>query len=315
MPQTVYSAIQQRYDVVYFFDVTDGNPNGDPDAGNMPRVDTETNHGLVTDVCLKRKVRNYVALKHTGRSPYQIYVKERAVLNDQHNEAWEAVSPKTTKEERKHLPRDLLKARELTAWMCQNFFDIRAFGAVMSTDVNCGQVRGPVQVSIARSVHPIVTQEHSVTRCAVTTTREADAQEGGNRTMGRKFSLPYGLYRTHLFISPLLAAPDRNGTGFSDEDLTLLREALSNMFDHDRSAARGVMSPVACFAFKHENPLGNARADQLFAHITCEPVDGVAASADDAAAGKRPPRSRADFVITVQGERELPAGVTLERWV
>lgn len=315
MAKTARTAIQHRYDIVYFFDVTDGNPNGDPDAGNLPRIDPETNHGLVTDVCLKRKVRNYVALKHAGQPPHEIYVKERAVLNDQHNVAWEAVSPKTPKAERKHLPKDLEKARELTAWMCQNFFDIRAFGAVMSTEVNCGQVRGPVQVSIARSVHPIFTQEHSVTRCAVTTTREAEAQEGGNRTIGRKFSLPYGLYRTHVFISPLFADPDRHGTGFSDQDLTLLREALSNMFDHDRSSARGVMSPVACFAFKHDNALGNARADQLFARITCKPVDNVAANADDAAEGKRPPRSRADFVISVQGERDLPAGVTLERWV
>jgi CRISPR-associated protein Csd2 len=307
--------IQHRYDVVYAFDVTDGNPNGDPDAGNLPRIDPETNHGLVTDVCLKRKIRNYVGLKHGGNPPYEIYVKEKAVLNNQHNRAWEAASPKTPQADRKNLPRDLEKARTLTAWMCHNFFDVRTFGAVMSTEVNCGQVRGPVQIAIARSVHPILTQEHSLTRCAVTTEREAEAQEGGNRTMGRKFTLPYGLYLTHVFISPLLADPERNGTGFSNDDLMLLREALCNMFDHDRSAARGIMSPVACFAFKHGNALGNARADLLFARVLCKAKDGVAENADDAAAGKRPPRSKADFVISVRGEDDMPAGVTLEQWI
>lgn len=313
MPESVpRSPIEHRFDVVYYFDVTDGNPNGDPDAGNLPRIDPETNHGLVTDVCLKRKIRNYVALKHGGQPPHEIYVREKAVLNDQHAKAYEALKVKPGDSK---ATKNQEKARELTAWMCQNFFDIRAFGAVMSTEVNCGQVRGPVQIAIARSVHPIFTQEHSVTRCAVTTTREAEAQEGGNRTMGRKFSLPYGLYRTHLFISPMLADPERHGTGFSGADLALLREALSNMFDHDRSAARGVMSPVACLAFKHDNPMGNARADQLFARVTCTARDGIAMTAEDAAAGKRPPRTKADFEIAVHGERDLPTGVTLERWV
>jgi len=313
MPETASpTAIQNRYDIIYFFDVTDGNPNGDPDAGNLPRIDPETSHGLVTDVCLKRKIRNYVAMKHRGEPPFDIYVREKAILNDQHARAYEALKikpgdPKATK--------DVEKARALTAWMCQNFFDVRTFGAVMSTEVNAGQVRGPVQLAIARSVHPVFTQEHSVTRCAVTTQREADAQEGGNRTMGRKFSLPYALYRTSIFINPMLANPERHGTGFSEDDLALVKEALLNMFDQDRSAARGVMSPVAICAFKHQNPMGNARADQLFSRVTCTPMEGVAVSPADASAGKRPPRVKSDFVIQDSDETGLPAGVTLERWL
>lgn len=304
MPAPATAPVRNRYDITYFFDVTDGNPNGDPDAGNLPRIDPETNQGLVTDVCLKRKIRNYIGLKHGEKPPFEIYVKERAVLNNQHERAYDALKIKS---ESKKLPKDEAKAREVTAWMCANFFDIRTFGAVMSTDVNCGQVRGPVQLAIARSVHPILTLEHSVTRCAVTTERESEAQSGGNRTMGRKFSLPYGLYRTHIFISPLLADPERNGTGFSETDLALVRESLANMFDQDRSAARGVMSPVACFAFKHQNALGDARADQLFRRITCTPHAEIES-------GARPPRTRADFTIRCD-ERDLPAGVSVEQWV
>jgi len=312
MPNLAVSTIQNRYDIVYFFDVTDGNPNGDPDAGNLPRVDPETNHGLVTDVCLKRKVRNYVGLKHEYKPPFEIYVKEKAVLNNQHARAYIAQG---TKSESRKMPADEVKARALTSWMCQNFFDIRTFGAVMSNEVNCGQVRGPVQFAISRSVHPIVTQEHSLTRCAVTTVEEAKDQQGGNRTMGRKFTLPYGLYKTHIFINPLLADSGRHGTGFTEDDLALLKEALGNMFDQDRSAARGVMSPVACFAFKHENALGNARADQLFERVTCTAIDGVAMTTEDAGAGKRPPRSKGDFKIECRGGKDLPNGVTLERWI
>lgn len=311
MPKTSSASIQHRYDIVYFFDIADGNPNGDPDAGNLPRIDPEDQHGLVTDVCLKRKIRNYVALKHKGESPHEIYVREKAILNDQHERAYKAL--KIDKDDKK-LGKDADKQRSLTAWMCGNFFDIRAFGAVMTTEVNAGQVRGPVQFSIARSVHPIFTHEHSVTRCAVTTQRESDAQDGGNRTMGRKFSLPYALYRTNIFINPMLADPDRHGTSFSDDDLALVKEALLNMFDHDRSAARGTMSPVAILAFRHDNPMGNARADQLFSKVKCDPKDGVAVSTADAVT-KRPPRSKEDFVITVQGERDLPVGITLERWL
>lgn len=299
MPKsTAHAPISNRYDIVYFFDVTDGNPNGDPDAGNMPRIDPETSQGLVTDVCLKRKIRNYVTLKHTNQPPYEIYVREKAVLNDEHARAYTAVGVKS---ESKKLPKDAEKARALTAWMCGNFFDIRAFGAVMSTEVNCGQVRGPVQVATARSVHPILSLEHAVTRCAVTNEKDKEKE----RTMGRKFALPYGLFRAHLFISPMLADPARNGTGFSTDDLCLLREALTNMFDHDRSAARGVMAPVRCYAFRHEHALGNARADQLFTRVTCKPAVKVDAP---------PPRSQRDFEIGCDTAR-LPAGISVEQWV
>ncbi len=304
MPKSNDTPIRNRYDIAYFFEVTDGNPNGDPDAGNLPRLDPETNHGLVTDVCLKRKIRNYVALKHGYKPPFEIYVKEKAVLNDQHERAYEALKIKPGDSK---ATKDPEKARSLTAWMCHNFFDIRAFGAVMSTGVNCGQVRGPVQLTIARSVHPILTLEHAVTRCAVTTSDEAEKQDGGNRTMGRKFSLPYGLYRTSIFISPLLADPDRNGTGFTESDLLLVKEALNNMFDQDRSAARGVMAPVACLAFKHDDPLGNARADRLFSRVSCTPLGEVASQT-------RPPRSRSDFQITCDNT-SLPGGITVENWV
>lgn len=288
-----------RYDFVYFFDVTDGNPNGDPDAGNLPRVDPETGHGLVTDVCLKRKVRNFVGIAHGEEPPYEIYVKEKAVLNKQHQRAYEATKIKVTKGK---LPKDLAEARQITDWMCGNFFDIRAFGAVMTTGVNCGQVRGPIQIGFARSVTPIVSLEHSVTRCAVTTEQEAEKQEGDNRTMGRKYSVPYGLYRAHGFINPFLAEK----TGFSDDDLELLKSALNNMFEYDRSAARGMMTPKACIAFKHEGQLGNARADQLFARVQCEPShEGQNGS---------PPRNFDDFKLEVD-EADLPSGISVERWV
>lgn len=304
MTTVTTSVIANRYDIVYFFDVTDGNPNGDPDAGNLPRIDPETGHGLVTDVCLKRKVRNYVGITRGEEPPFEIYVKERAVLNNQHARAYEELQ---LKPEKRKMPKEEAKARELTAWMCQNFFDIRAFGAVMSTEVNCGQVRGPVQVTMARSVLPIVTLEHSVTRCAVTTQGEADKQQGDNRTMGRKFTIPYGLYRAHLYISPHLADPHRHGTGFSEEDLALLREALANMFDYDRSAARGQMTPVRCWAFRHANPLGNARADQLFKRIDIAPVA-------DVASGVRPARSSDDFAFGTDLDN-LPEGVSVEEWI
>lgn len=287
----------QRYDFVYFFDVKDGNPNGDPDAGNLPRVDPETGHGLVTDVCLKRKIRNYVGLVHGEQPPYEIYVKEKAILNQQHDRAYHATKVKANKGK---LPKDLAQAQQVTDWMCQNFFDIRSFGAVMTTEVNCGQVRGPVQIGFARSISPIVSLEHSVTRCAVTTEREAEKQEGDNRTMGRKYSIPYGLYRTHGFINPYLAEK----TGFSEDDLELLKASLCNMFEYDRSASRGLMTPKACFAFKHESQLGNARADELFSRVVCE------RSGDET----EPARDFNDYALRVTTE-DLPNGVTLERWV
>jgi len=288
-----------RYDFVYFFDVTDGNPNGDPDAGNLPRIDAETGQGLVTDVALKRKIRNYVALTK-GREPgWRIYVQDRAVLNQQHEEAWEAISPSTEESKRNKLPKDVEKARELTRWMCKNFFDIRAFGAVMTTEVNCGQVRGPVQLGIARSLDPIVSQEHALTRCAVTNERDLEKE----RTMGRKFTVPYAMYRMHGYVNPLLAEQ----TGFGDVDLDVLRRSLDQMFEYDRSAARGLMRPVRCVSFRHDSPFGNARADQLFARVT-------ARLAHDVANENRPPRQAADYEIQIEGSN-LPPGVVIQEWV
>ncbi len=256
-----------RYDFVFLYDVQDGNPNGDPDAGNLPRVDAETGQGLVTDVCLKRKIRNYVGLVHGEKPPYEIYVKERAILNDQHARAWKEVEPKADAKAMKNLPKDAAKAKQLTQWMCTNFFDVRAFGAVMTTEVNCGQVRGPVQLSFSRSIDPIISAEHAVTRCAVTTQRESDAQEGGNRTMGRKFTVPYGLYRCFGYVNPHLAAQ----TGFSDSDLELLWSAFANLFDADRSASRGQMAARKLIVFKHRDALGNAPAHQLFDRVQIAP--------------------------------------------
>jgi CRISPR-associated protein Csd2 len=289
------NALQNRYDFVYFFDVTDGNPNGDPDAGNLPRLDPETNQGLVTDVCLKRKIRNYVSVTHSEEPGYRIYVRERSVLNTTHMEAYTA---KDQKPEPKKLPKDEQKAKELTDWMCHNFFDIRTFGAVMTTEVNCGQVRGPLQLTFARSIDPIVSAEFSITRCAVTNEKDLEKE----RTMGRKFTVPYGLYRCHGFINATLAEK----THFTEGDLELLKDALANMFEIDRSAARGQMSPVGCIAFKHASKLGNARADELFSQVT-------ARLRPELASENRPPRSRNDYLIEVSAN--LPEGVTMEDWV
>ena len=283
-----------RYDCVYFFDVKDGNPNGDPDAGNLPRVDPETGHGLVTDVCLKRKIRNYVGLVHNEEPPFEIYVKERAVLNNQHQRAYEALN---LKPERRKLPKSAEDAQKVTAWMCQNFFDIRTFGAVMSTDVNCGQVRGPLQFAIARSIDPIISQEHAVTRCAVTTEQEAKDQSGDNRTMGRKFTVPYGLYRVHGFVNPFLAEK----TGFSDSDLTLVWKSLQQLFETDRSAARGQMNACRLIVFKHADQLGNAQANRLFDCVTAMRL------VDE-------PRSFEQYSIEVKQDL-VPDGVTVfEPW-
>jgi CRISPR-associated protein Csd2 len=287
--------IQNRYDFVYFFDVTDGNPNGDPDAGNLPRIDPETNQGLVTDVCLKRKIRNFVSETHNEIPGQRIYVREKAVLNAAHNEAYLALE---LKPESKKLPKDEKKAKELTDWMCKNFFDIRAFGAVMSTDVNCGQVRGPLQLTFARSIDPVVSAEFAITRCAVTNEKDIDKE----RTMGRKFNVPYGLYRCHGFLNASLAEK----TGFTEDDLTLLKQALNLMFETDRSAARGLMAPVRCIAFRHDCKLGNARADELFAQVTAKLRPELKAE-------NRPARSRSDYEIEFTGN--LPEGVTVEEWV
>jgi len=290
------SHIQHRYDFVYLFDVTDGNPNGDPDAGNLPRVDAETGQGLVTDVCLKRKVRNYVGLVYGEKPPHEIYIKEKAVLNDQHEKAYAALKLKS---EPKKLPKDDEKAVELTKWMCTNFYDIRTFGAVMTTDVNAGQVRGPIQLTTSRSISPIVPMEHAITRCAVTNKKDEDKE----RTIGRKFAVPYALYRGFGYINPSLA----ERTGFTDDDLALFKKAMGQIFEHDRSAARGTMRPVRCIAFRHESKLGDARADQLFARVKVDLKDEVKAD-------KRPPRSKDDYVITVAAG-DLPQGVTVEEWV
>lgn len=293
-------SIQNRYDIVYLFDITDGNPNGDPDAGNLPRIDPETGQGLVTDVCLKRKIRNYVGLVHEEQPPYEIYVKERAVLNAQHERAYQALDLKPDKGK---MPKEEKKAREITAWMCKNFFDIRTFGAVMSTGVNCGQVRGAVQFGFARSIDAIVSAEHAVTRCAVTTQGEAEKQQGDNRTMGRKFTVPYGLYRVHAYVNPHLAEQ----TGFSTVDLELFKTALDRMFEHDKSAARANMRPCKCIAFKHESKLGNARADQLFDRVSVELKPELAEQ-------KRPARRFDDYEVSVV-EGDLPSGVTVEHWI
>ena len=297
------SAIQNRYDFVYLFDVKDGNPNGDPDAGNLPRVDAETGRGLVTDVALKRKIRNFVGLVKEERPPFDIYIKEKAVLNSTHERAYVAVDAEdelkdTGKKKRKGSAETVEKAR---AWICNNFYDVRTFGAVMSTGVNCGQVRGPVQLTFARSADPIIAQEHAITRMAVATKEEAEKQQGDNRTMGRKFTVPYGLYRAHGFVSAHLAAQ----TGFSDEDLELLRDALVNMFEHDRSAARGEMACRGLYLFRHDNKLGRAPAHALFDRI------GVQLCGNTVSEG-RPPRAFSDYAVSVD-DTELPDGIELIR--
>ncbi len=317
-------SLNNRYDFVLLFDVKDGNPNGDPDAGNLPRLDAETGNGLVTDVSLKRKVRNFVALTHEqeqreptpGEKRFEIYVREKAILNLQNQRAYsalkldEAVSvaefalapaqepaPEKAKKSGKDKKRkgsgdDVNKARD---WMCQNFFDVRTFGAVMSTGINCGQVRGPVQLTFARSVDPIIAQEHSITRMAVATEAEAEKQDGDNRTMGRKHTIPYGLYVAHGFVSSFLAKQ----TGFGEDDLQLLWQALSQMFEHDRSAARGEMSTRGLYVFKHDSELGNAPAHALFERIKATKNVDV-------------PRDFADYDVVVN-DANLPNGVTLLR--
>ena len=285
------AAIQNRYEFIYLFDVTNGNPNGDPDNGNMPRLDTQSQKGFVTDVSLKRKVRNYVDLVKGGQPPFAIYMQERAVLNNQHKKAYDALGLKPDKK----LPKDEAKARELTAWMCNNFYDIRAFGAVMTTDINSGQVRGPIQMTFAQSIDPIVPQEISITRSSVTNERDADKE----RTMGRKHIVPYGLYRAHGFVSAHLAGDKTKGTGFSEEDLELFFDALMNMFDHDRSAARGEMNARKLFIFKHKCALGNAPARELFKRIEVKPNADV-----------KLPRSYEDYEVTISRDN-LPDGVQL----
>ncbi|MCE5273160.1 type I-C CRISPR-associated protein Cas7/Csd2 [bacterium] len=288
--------IDRRYDFVLLFDIVNGNPNGDPDAGNSPRIDPETGLGLVSDVCLKRKVRNFICLaqREADGSPkagYDIYVKEKAVLNQQHQRAYDALGLKPDAKGKDKAS----MISDTRAWMCQTFFDIRMFGAVMTTGINCGQVRGPVQIAFSRSVDPITPLEQSITRMAVTTEAEAEAQSGDNRTMGRKEIVPYGLYVAHGFVSPFLAAD----TGFSDADLQLLWTALMNMFELDRSAARGEMSARKLVVFEHASALGSAPAHSLFERVRIGRKDLT-----------RPARAYSDYTVTVDRENP-PAGITI----
>jgi CRISPR-associated protein Csd2 len=281
------TVIANRYEFTLLFDVQNGNPNGDPDAGNMPRFDPETGHGLVTDVCMKRKIRNFVALAKEGVEGFNIYVQEKAVLNQTNEMAYKAFE---LKPQAKKLPKKIEDARKVTGWMCANFYDIRGFGAVMATEINCGQVRGPVQLAFARSVDPVMSQEVSITRMAVTNEKDLEKE----RTMGRKHIVPYGLYVAHGFIS----APLAEKTGFSDDDLELLWNALINMFEHDRSAARGMMSSQKLFVFKHKDKLGNAPAHKLFDLIDIQRNDRT----------EGPARSFKDYTVTVG---EAPEGVEM----
>ncbi|MEZ6128333.1 MAG: type I-C CRISPR-associated protein Cas7/Csd2 [Planctomycetaceae bacterium] len=297
------NAIDRRYEFVLLFDVRNGNPNGDPDAGNAPRVDPETGHGLVSDVCLKRKIRNFITLaKNTNGNPdpgFDIYVREKAILNQQHERGYQALGIDPKAKQGKLKEGESPAEERVRRWMCQTFFDVRMFGAVMSTGVNAGQVRGPVQIAFARSISPIVSLEQSITRMAVTTEKESEKQSGGNRTMGRKEIVPYALYRAHGFISPHLAEQ----TGFSDVDLELLWAALEQMFEHDHSAARGEMGTCRLFIFEHDSKLGNAPARKLFDAITVTQKDD----------GK-PPRSFDDYEVAVNSDR-IPEGVTLHERV
>ena len=277
-------ALENRYEFVLLFDVQDGNPNGDPDAGNLPRVDAETNNGLVTDVCLKRKVRNYVGLAQQGKPGFDIYVAEKAVLTAQQKKAYDALKLDNKPEH----------ASEAKAWMCQNFFDVRTFGAVMSLkEYNAGQVRGPVQMTFARSVDPVLSSEHAITRMAVATEAEAEKQSGDNRTMGRKFTIPYALYREQGFVNPYFA----DQTGFSESDLTIFWDALAKMFDIDRSAARGLMASRKLLVFKHASKLGNAPAHVLFDAVKVVRKPGVEFA-----------RSFSDYEVTID-RAAIPAGV------
>jgi len=294
------AAIDKRYEFVLLFDVINGNPNGDPDAGNAPRIDPETGHGFVSDVCLKRKIRNYIciakgAANNQPEDGYDIYVKEQGILAQQHQRAYDAKGLKKDAKSQE-------KAKQVTIardWMCQTFFDVRMFGAVMTLDINCGQVRGPVQLSFASSADPITSLEQSITRKAVATEKEANSQIEKHGqvtgTMGRKEIIPYALYTAHGFISPHLA----KGTGFSNEDLSVLWEALENMFEHDRSASRGEMATRKLFIFEHESPLGNAPAHKLFDLIRVKRKDA-----------SRPPRAFTDYEVMVDQD-SLPSGVKM----
>lgn len=282
-------AVKNRYEFVLLYDVKNGNPNGDPDAGNLPRIDPETGYGIVTDVCLKRKVRNYVELIKNGEKFFNIYVQEKAILTERRAPAYEAIADEKDKAAK------ISKARQ---WMCRNFFDVRTFGAVMSAkENNCGQVRGPVQFAFSQSIDPVVSLEATITRMAVETKKESDSQGGDNRTIGRKTYVPYGLYRAHGFIS----APLAKQTGFSDKDLKLFWNTLQNMFDHDRSAARGEMAAQKLIVFKHDSELGNAPAHKLFDLVKVDRGDN----------DSKPARAFSDYQVTIDRDN-MPQGITLE---
>jgi CRISPR-associated protein Csd2 len=285
-------AIENRYEFVYFFDVENGNPNGDPDAGNMPRIDPETSHGLVTDVCLKRKIRNFIQIAKGGQPPYEIYVKEKGVLNQENDRAY-INNPDIERPPQKKLPKKTADALRITRWMCDNFYDIRTFGAVMTTEVNCGQVRGPVQLNFARSIDPIIPLEISITRMAVTNERDLEKE----RTMGRKHIVPYALYRAEGYLSASLAEK----TGFSETDRDMLWDSLINMFDHDHSAARGKMNARRLIVFQHDSRLGNAPAHKLFDSVRVERANDP----------ELPPRAFSDYKITVD-TGSLPEGIALQ---
>lgn len=300
----VHTDASKRHDAVLLFDVSDGNPNGDPDAGNLPRVDPETMQGLVTDVAIKRKVRDFVDAVRGTEERFKIYVQDKGIaLNDQHQRAYTSLGIKAsgTKQPRQ----DVDQAR---AWMCQNFFDVRTFGAVMSTGVNAGQVRGPVQLTFARSIDQIIPLDLSITRVAITKSEDAQVVvtdegtgKGGKQTeMGRKALVPYGLYRSSIFVSPQLAAQ----TGFDDEDLGMFWDALVRMWDFDRSASRGLMACRGLFVFTHDHPYGNAPAHTLLERVRIDRKPGVEA-----------PRSFSDYAVTIEEGAGLPEGITLTRLV
>ena len=283
-------SIQSRYDFVYLFDCKDGNPNGDPDAANAPRVDPQDMHGLVSDVCLKRKVRNFVQIAKPGADGYDIFIQQSAVLNDRIQKAHDDLGHKI--DAKKGTTRDQVSSAR--SKMCSRYYDVRTFGAVMSTGTNAGQVRGPVQVSFSRSIDPVLPLDVSITRMAVAEAKDA---ESPNQTMGRKNLIPYGLYRCHGFISAHLA----KDTGFTDDDLGLFWQALSQMFDHDRSAARGTMAPQKLIIFKHTSALGNAPAHKLFERVTVARKPGATTAA----------RQFADYDVTVS-DNNLPPGITIQ---
>lgn len=279
--------IKNRYEFVLLFDVENGNPNGDPDMGNMPRVDPQTGYGIVTDVCLKRKVRDYVDMVKAGKEGYEIYVKDGVVLNEQHKRAVDKIKPKEPKKPKKD------EEEKLKKFMCDTFFDIRSFGAVMALEVNCGQVRGPVQLTFARSQDPIFQQEVTITRQAVANVKDADK----GQTMGKKQIVPYGLYRAEGYVSAHLA---KKTTGFSEDDLALLWESLVNMFEHDHSASRGKLSARKLIVFKHDSELGCCQSHVLFDKVKIERISNEK---------NLPPRSFKDYSVTIA--KDVPKGVEI----